>query len=389
MQTERVSSSLATRHSPLATPLSVFAGDGQPEAPAGPPTPQMTLWEVFQVSTWPQMAAGCREATYEEYRGLLRPGGLWPRLTGDPPVCRVGKATLAIFIQRLKQQPGRKEKRLSAARVWTLTVYVDKVLRDAAPRCQFADSATKRGLFGTDEDGDPQFAPLCSKLDGFFAPQQPEPRPLKMTELERVLDWLSSDEAARRVKSPEGHCPPAAWWHALFLTAYLTGQRRGVLVSFLGERPPRPGLASSEIERDDEGRTYVTTPADRCKGHRKSHHWYLPPEALQAIQSLHAEGDLCFAYPRTAVQFGRYQKRIYIWAGVELAGRKPCHCLRGRFATEMARISESAATKQCGHAAAVARSNYQDAALIAEASAQMPRPGRRRAKDAPGQKVLF
>lgn len=362
--------------------LTVFAGpDSQGDVSATDvPSGRWTLPEFyFRWARPSRMAARSAGSTMREYDQLFGTAGHWARATGNPPIAAITAETLEDFADHLARQPGKTDgSTLSAATRRKLMTYAQKMLGLAGPRVQCERSATKRGLYDADEDGDPIFAPRFSHLGLVPRAESDVPDPFEVDELQQILDWLGTPGASEAVMRPriEG-VEPAAWWQTWVIVQYETGQRRGSLLQ----------AEYSMLKQDRSGRWMLRQPAAICKG-GQAIHCYVSPQALEAIERIRTERPQIFPWDCGPRHFDTVWHRVLGGAKLPADRRLGTHAIRKASGTQLALINPAAGVQQLGHSAEIAWRHYRGREVVAAASQRMARP-RRTPKPDPAQLTLF
>jgi integrase len=340
-----------------------------------------TLWEFWRRWVLPQRMTATAEPTRREYEYFLRPGGPWFWCTGDPPLGTIRGETLTHFFRVVRGWPGRKPgSRASADTLKKFARMLQRLLLLAAPRAQCERAATKRGLFGADEDGDPIYAPRLSALKVLGPPPRRPPNPFRVSELGQVLSYLESDRARVEVTQPRvPGVEPREWWRSLVIFAFETGARRGALLA----------IEYGMVSRLDDGLVVLTEPPEIAKGLR-GQTIVLSPEAQEAIDRIRTPRPKIFPWTCCQRYFDSVRQKILAAAGLPADRQLTLHAVRKSLATELGKVNVGAAVLQAGHSAEVAARHYQGLALIDECSRKMARPRRAAAaaKPDPQQREL-
>ncbi|MBN2024040.1 MAG: site-specific integrase [Pirellulales bacterium] len=338
-------------------------------------SPAMSLSEFFDGYVWPVLMRprDTSARTLAEYRRSL---GYWVEFTGDPPLGAVSQALCVELLAGLQKCPGRPSRgneTLARNTIRKHCTQLQYLLDLAGPRSRANRmAATKKGLFGLDEDGLPNEPPYLvrspaerNEVDEVF-------------EVEEIHAWL---EACERARVPRDlGVAPAAWWRALIRYLYNTGVRLGTAMA----------IRWTWHERDERGRLWLKVPKTEIKGHAQKS-FYVNAEAADAIESIRTAREIVFAWPHHPRWLQAVRVRLQAAAGLPPHRRFGFHALRRAMCTEAAEMNALVAQKQAGHTAiAMTRDKYVNKRVVAATMERLPQPKRRRTKDDdPDQKKLF
>ncbi|OHB68839.1 MAG: hypothetical protein A2V70_03510 [Planctomycetes bacterium RBG_13_63_9] len=299
----------------------------------------MTLREFFEVYVWPMCLRpkGNATRTRADYLSSLR---RWAALSGDPPLDKITKETLAEFAGLVREQD------LSENTIFKHVTTIQRLVDWTGP-----PSRSNRNGAGLVEA--PAWIPAPRKQ--FNLPR----RPFTLDEIARWLAVLP--QTARPMPKLKGFSP-ATWWRAVILVAYNTGMRPGTLFQIWWE------MLDGHVLR---------IPPSVIKGRHGRLVWLNDP-ALEAIEPLRRPSGLVFRWAdwpagETTLKKHRYrQQRAAGVADLSLYG------LRRTFATECGKINPMAMQIMLGHMGAglqMAADHYVCAeSLLADALAKLPQP---------------
>jgi integrase len=288
-----------------------------------------------------QAAAGKSDRYLAELDSSIR---LWCRVTGDPPLAEVKKATLNRWVETVVKPPVRgaeddqnpkSECTLRPNTVRKHCRHLQSILKLAGPwePGEEQEEVPQAGYFGVYEDGRPRWAPRFDKMH-----EQDDP-PKAIYRLAELGLWLDACSVATRPELPG--VEPAAWWRALVLFLHNTALRIETAIQ----------VRWSHVSHDRG--CWLVVPASLMKGRKHGAKIWLNPFALEAARGIRGEGapgnNRLFAWPLSLRQLHRERKRMLAASRIEPDRRFGFHPIRRATLTRLAAINWAMAKLQSGH----------------------------------------
>lgn len=335
--------------------LSLFTGSEHAPQPSEPSL-HWTLTRFYREYVLPQREAlGRSPLTIQQDWTQLR---TWARVTGDPPILRIDQALCREFVARLRNIPVGSHARSP------MTV------RKACTHLQGVLNQIGRGR--SPESG---AAGLLTEVPRLAPPASVETAIKDVWRLEELAAVLAACRMARET-SCTCAVPAPLWWDCLVRFLYNTGLRINTALRVTWDM----------VDRDEPG--WITIPRQIYKGGRHGLFLFLNCHAREAIERLRSARQPLLIpwlnWPNSKTWFNRSFGRIVRASGLQPQRQFRCHAIRGCCATELSRISETAADLVLGHRGRSLRLDcYTDPHIMMEALIKLPQPHR------PAQRQLF
>lgn len=307
------------------------------------PDGETTLSGFYETWYVPNRLNDATEDTKEAYRIAV---GHWRLLTGDPPVKAITNETVARFRNALSKMRGRSPiMRMSPNSVRSYMRFLQVLLDKLGP----PGRGNRDGL------------DILERVPWAKPPREVVriPRTITLEQFSACITAsLSMDEPQLSgVKAP-------AWWRALFVVAWNTGERIGTLLS----------MRMAEI---DWAGKRIVLPADRMKS-RRPKIVYLNAAALNALRSIRTDRKLIFPWPSNDYRSTFYKRlhKLQDVAGIPREDQFGFHPIRKTVATMLWEINPGAAQCALGHTTNdVTKKHYVDGGgMVARALDQLPQP---------------
>jgi integrase len=183
-------------------------------------------------------------------------------------------------------------------------------------------------------------------------PRIPEPVRTPLAWLRPELERLFS--AVDRLEGRVGSIPKRAWWKALLLVAWDSGERIGALLE----------LRWSHISED-----WVHIPAEFRKGKKKDTIHRLALDTLTALRAIkHGDRELVFPWPHDPDYIYKKYEEILEAAGLPTDRRSKFHRIRRSVASHYEAAGGNA-TKLLGHTSRKTTESYLDPRIVKEVQA--------------------
>lgn len=329
-------------------PLRIVSPDapGAPSPPTGPPlSAEMRLSEFVEAYVVPVIGATWKAGTLKDVRKSV---SYWVRFTGDPPLSQISQYHFAAFKKQLEKLPGCDGECLADNTIRKHCGNIQQALDAAGPE-------TREQPLGTS---------LLVKVPYLTRPSLYIPDVEDVFTLQEIGWWL---EACRHATAPRGPIAgdPCTWWRSLGLFDYNTGLRIGSLLKLLWEW----------IEEDEHGK-WLKVPAAAIKRKRPLR-VFLNDSALLALSWLPKTSDRIFHWPHGESWLHAQRRRILKRSEIRPARRYGFHAFRKALATELGKLSPTAAAMALGHAGgrrSVTIDHYQHRVILVDALHKLPQP---------------
>lgn len=316
----------------------------------------MTVSEFFAAYVLPSYLLG-KKRDPKTIAGYWTAIHRWAELTGDPPLRQVEQLTLAEFVRKDSELPGRDGGPISPNTVRSHLRYLQLVLDLAGPKTMEMrkTAATDDGLYGLTRRGQPRIPPQFDGPD-----ERPKPAEDSFT-LEEIRLLIAAGDQARAPVFPA--IRTGRWWEGLIRALYNSDLRIGTAIDLQGEWIVRIGEWG-----------YIQIPGANYKGGLPTM-IFLSPAALAAIASMPWDVSVgsVFRWPRSMGSLWRiWREDIVPAAGVRSFG---FHALRKAGIDELYDRSPQAASSQAGHRdSRTTRKHYVRPATLARGLAKLIGP---------------